>query len=143
MTVTRPESLLYSDDIEFVPTISQELPYPMTVVAAMWLNGQLLGISSCVSVPSKSAPAGSNVPLPLQPTSTQLTTVHSTGIDRFPFPKVRDNMIRLNACFDEEELGRDLCLMPSFSITPGAPSWDPRAWKIERAFAEKWGWLFF
>jgi hypothetical protein len=122
---------------------SYELPYPPTVFSALYINGEILGLSICVSIPSKSMPVSSDVPVPLRPTTTQLLTVHSTGIDRFPFPKMRDNTINLSAIIDEDEFSKDLFTMPSFTITPGAATWDPRAWRIEKPFADKWGFLFY
>jgi hypothetical protein len=56
---------------------------------------------------------------------------------------MRDNTINLSAIIDVEEFSKDLFTIPSFTITPGTASWDPRAWKIERPFAEKWGFLFY
>ena len=124
-------------------SLSYELPYPPTVFSALYVNGEILGLSMCESIPSRSMPVSPDVPVPLRPTTTQLLTIHSTGIDRFPFPKMRDNTINLSAIIDVEEFSKDLFTMPSFTITPGAASWDPRAWKIERPFAEKWGFLFY
>jgi hypothetical protein len=63
--------------------------------------------------------------------------------DRFPFPKMRDNAINLGCMISEDDFSQDLFLRPSFSITPGAATWDPRAWKIEKPFAAKWGFLFY
>ena len=56
---------------------------------------------------------------------------------------MRDNMINMTAISDENDFTRDLFTMPSFSITQGAATWDPRAWKIENPFADKWGFLFY
>jgi hypothetical protein len=56
---------------------------------------------------------------------------------------MRDNTINLSAIIDEDEFSKDLFTMPSFTITPGAATWDPRAWRIEKPFADKWGFLFY
>jgi hypothetical protein len=56
---------------------------------------------------------------------------------------MRDNTINLSAIIDVEEFSRDLFTIPSFTITAGTATWDPRAWKIEKPFAEKWGFLFY
>jgi hypothetical protein len=139
-----------SQSFSFSPTsirqscsLSYELPYPPTVFSALYINGEILGLSMCESIPSRSPPVSSDVPVPLRPTTTQLLTIHSTGIDRFPFPKMRDNTINLSAIIDVEEFSRDLFTIPSFTITAGTATWDPRAWKIEKPFAEKWGFLFY
>jgi len=55
---------------------------------------------------------------------------------------MRDNLINMYAIIDDEDFTRDLFTMPSFNITPGLASWDPKAWKIEEYFAIKWGFLF-
>jgi Domain of unknown function (DUF3425) len=139
-----PSSSSYLSSIGQAPTLSYELPYHITVLSALIINGEVLGLSCCTAVPAKSSPASLDVPLSLHPTPTQLLTVHSTGIDRFPFPKMRDNLINMSGIIDEEEFGRDLFMMPSFSITPGGAPWDARAWKIEKGhFADKWGFLFY
>jgi Domain of unknown function (DUF3425) len=131
------------NSMEQVLTTTYELPYPLTVSGALFINGQILGLSCCATIPAKSSPVLSNVPIALHPTPTQLLTVHFSGIDRFPFPKMRDNAINMSSMIDEEEFTGDLFTMPSFHIIPGGASWDPSAWRIERPFAEKWGFLFY
>ena len=123
--------------------MSYQLPCRLSVLTALYINGQILGLSCYTATAARSSPVSLDVPLTLHPTPTQLLTVHFSGIDRFPFPKFRDNVINMSGIVDEEELTGDLFTMPSFSITPGAPSWDPRAWKIEKFFADKWGFLFY
>ncbi|KAF1960813.1 hypothetical protein CC80DRAFT_590150 [Byssothecium circinans] len=125
------------------PSLSHQPNLPLTLAGALYINGQVLGLSCSTVVPAKSSPAGSNVPLSLRPTELQLMTIHPIWIDRFPFPKMRDSMISLGGLVDEEEVLRDVLLMESFEIVPGKPPWDPEAWKIQRPFAEKWGYLFF
>ena len=107
------------------------------------INGNILGLACCTVIPRRSAPAGPDVPASLRPTLLQLTTIHQPGIDRFPFPHMRDNVINFENIIDEEEITRDLCTMPSFTITTGMAPWDPKAWNIEPYFAKKWGYLFY
>jgi len=126
-----------------VPTPIVQPQFPLTVFGALYINGQILGLSCGTTVPAKSTPASPDVPFPLHPTDLQLVTIHSRWIDRFPFPKMRDNLISLSGVMDDEELLRDICTMPSFTITPGQPAWEPRAWIMEPPFAEKWGYLMF
>lgn len=133
----------YLSSVRQAPAITQEPHYPLTVLGALFINGQLLGMTCGAPVAAKSLPVSPDVPLSLHPTATQLLIIHFTGIDRFPFPKMRDNVINMSAVIDEEEFSRDLFLMPSFSITPGAAPWDPKAWSIEKPFADKWGFLFY
>ncbi|ETN45749.1 uncharacterized protein HMPREF1541_09582 [Cyphellophora europaea CBS 101466] len=124
------------------PTIIRELGLTHSIAAALYFNGEVLGLSCCTVVPSRSPPAGDHVPGSLRPTSTQMITIHQMGVDRFPFPRMRDNMITMNGLFDDDEFARDLLTTPSFQIDAGAPSWEPRAWKVSRQFADKWGFLF-
>lgn len=116
--------------------------FPMTVFSALYINGQILGLSCSTTVPGRSPSVGPVVPVPLHPTELQLVTIHPLWIDRFPCPKVRNNIISLCGIMDEEEFIKDIFLMPSFTLEPGRMPWDPRAWKIEKCFAEKWGYLF-
>ncbi|OAP60783.1 hypothetical protein AYL99_05785 [Fonsecaea erecta] len=102
-----------------------------------------MGIPCSVSLRKKSNPAGPNIPVSLRPTALQLTVNHPSWIDRFPFPKMRDNMITLMSIIDEEEFVADLFTLTSFTLESGAPSWDPRAWKIGKEFSAKWGYLFY
>ncbi|KAF2684507.1 hypothetical protein K458DRAFT_418083 [Lentithecium fluviatile CBS 122367] len=128
-----------------VPLISpaNQPHYPLTFYGALYINGQMLGIPCSTVVPAKSNPVGPEIPLALHPTELQLITIHPRWIDRFPFPKMRNSLISLSGVIDDEEFVRDLALMPSFEIVPGRMPWDPRAWKILKPFAEKWGYLFF
>ncbi|CAG8961011.1 hypothetical protein HYFRA_00002551 [Hymenoscyphus fraxineus] len=125
-----------------LPNLNHELPYKLTPITALYINGEVLGLSCCTSIPAKSKPAAPHVPLSLRPTPAQLFTFHLSGVDRFPFPKMRDNIISLSGFIDDEELCRDMMLMPTFSFTPGALPWNPKAWKVEKPFADKWGFLF-
>ena len=52
-------------------------------------------------------------------------------------------MITLMGIIDEEEFMGDLFCLTSFTLDPGAPSWDPKAWKIGKDFSAKWGYLFY
>jgi hypothetical protein len=111
--------------------------------AALYSNGVMLGLACSVTFAWQSNPVGPDVPEPLHPTSLQLTTVHPQWIDRFPFPRMRDNMITLLSIINEEEFLADLFCLTSFTLEPGTASWDPRGWKIGKEFSEKWGYLFY
>lgn len=115
---------------------------PPTVFAALWDNGAILGLACSTVIPERSRLAGSEVPESLQPTPLQLTTVHPIWIDRFPFPKMRDNLITMSGFVDEEDFLRDLFSMESFSIHQGKAGWDPSGWTMGEAFGKKWGYLF-
>lgn len=53
-------------------------------------------------------PLNPNIPLSLAPTRLQQTRLHSFWINLFPFPCVRDNLIRRDGSFDHWELLQDL-----------------------------------
>ncbi|KAE8155209.1 hypothetical protein BDV25DRAFT_126120 [Aspergillus avenaceus] len=44
----------------------------------------------------------------LAPTELQMSRVHATWINLFPFPKMRDNLIAWEACFDHAEFTGDI-----------------------------------
>lgn len=125
-----------------ITTMSREPPLPISALAALFINGEVLGMK-CGILAAKSPPASPNVPLSLQPTMTQTIVLHFLFLDRFPFPKMRDNAINMSSIIDEEDFIRDMFTMPSFSIVPGFPAWDPKGWRIEKYFADKWGFLFY
>lgn len=116
----------------------------MSVYAALFKNGALLGLQCGYPVPLISSPVNpSTIPSSLHPTQLQMSILHSQFIDRFPFPRLRDNMICLSAYIDEEDFLDDLFNLTSFTLTPGCAPWDPGAWKMGREFGLKWGYLFF
>ncbi|ORY09483.1 hypothetical protein BCR34DRAFT_368894 [Clohesyomyces aquaticus] len=116
--------------------------FPMTVFSALYLNGRILGLSCSTTVPARSSLPSPQVPLPLHPTPMQLMTIHASWIDRFPLSTMRNNLITMSGMMDEEEFLSDVFMGPSFTIKPGCATWDPRAWRMEKCFADKWGYLF-
>ena len=124
------------------PTHEYAAEIPPTVFAALWDNGAMLGLLCSTTIISTSNNVGLHIPESLHPTETQLTVSHPSWVDRFPFPKFRDNFILCYGVVDEEAFLRDLFSMDSFSIKPGRFGWDPTAWSIRPGFAAKWGYLF-
>lgn len=135
---------------------SYESAYPMPIdqvllpsdpktgaIIAVTVNGTLLGLTCNGSKFDRSAPQPPSVPESLYPTPLQLSTPHHDWIDRFPFPRMRDNLIILNDTIDVKEIFCDFFLMRSFSVRSGGASWDPDAWLISPEFNEKWGYLFY
>ncbi|GJP94464.1 hypothetical protein CBS63078_8839 [Aspergillus niger] len=53
-------------------------------------------------------PLNPNLPVSLVPTRLQQTHLHSVWINLFPFPRLRDNLIRREGSFDHWELLQDL-----------------------------------
>ncbi|KAF2035229.1 hypothetical protein EK21DRAFT_84851 [Setomelanomma holmii] len=127
---------------------SQPSP-PLNVFSALYLNGSILGLTCSICFSSRSPQPSLNHPPALHPTETQLQVVHPRWFDRLPFPRMRDSLIRLIGAIDEEELLKDLFTMPSWRIeTAGRgkgmeAAWDPTAWKMEKEWAVKWGWLMY
>lgn len=111
--------------------------------AALHNNGLILGLRCGIQVPILSPPCTAKVPLSLHPSKTQMTVLHIPWIDRFPFPGMRDNVIRLSGMFDEEEFLNDLYQTNTFTILSESVSWDPGAWIMTKSFEEKWGFLFY
>ena len=86
-------------------------------------------------------------PASLQPTTTQLGIEHHPWIDCFPWPQLRDNLLKtfemFNLC-DEDDFCHDICDLTD-SIEPlilvwGSPD-DPRNWEVSDGFLRKWAWL--
>ncbi|KAK4501060.1 hypothetical protein PRZ48_006866 [Zasmidium cellare] len=127
-----------TNDSEALPLI----PIPLNVYSALYKNGEFLGLACSNCIPALSTPAGPNVPESLRPTSVQLMTIHPPWIDRFPFPKMRENFILLLGVVDPEEFLNDIFNSPSFTVQAGGSSWDPKVWGIEESFKKKWGFLF-
>ncbi|KAK5058960.1 hypothetical protein LTR84_011224 [Exophiala bonariae] len=114
-----------------------------TVFTALFKNGRVLGIPCGTQMLWKLSMRGPDVPATLQPTMLQRTVMHTSWIDRFPFPRMRDNFIKLNGIIDEEDFLACLFDTQSFTIVPGTMSWDPDGWIIGKDFREKWGFLFY
>ncbi|OQV04559.1 hypothetical protein CLAIMM_09419 [Cladophialophora immunda] len=92
----------------------------------------------------KSPPEYLSLPESLRPSPLQLAVPHRRWIDRFPFPRLRDNMILLGGLIDLDEFVRDLFGMASLVLRRGVhrPTWDPESWAIGAEFSSKWGYLF-
>ncbi|KIW67194.1 hypothetical protein PV04_06462 [Phialophora macrospora] len=84
------------------------------------------------------------LPEPLRPTALQLALPHRRWIDRFPFPRLRNNLILLNGLVDLDEFVRDLFGMASLLLRPDLrrATWEPESWRMGTEFSLKWGYLF-
>ena len=114
----------------------------LSVYTALWINGQMLGLTCGTSFPAKSRPVQPDIPVSLHPTLLQLTTVHWLWIDRIPVPESRDEFILNMGMMEEDDFLQDIFCMESFTLMPGCSSWDPSGWRIRPAFQQKWGHLF-
>jgi hypothetical protein len=116
------------------------------IYAALSNHGFMQGTMSCEegSIDAPSPTAYLSLPEALKPTPLQLAMAHRRWIDRFPFPRMRDNMILLAALIDLDEFVRDLFGMASLLPRPEVQrlTWEPTHWIIGPEFAAKWGYLF-
>jgi len=109
----------------------------LSVYAALYKNGQILGLECGKAKHSRSLYTCRTVPQHLRPTSLQRAVVHPDWIDRFPFPHMRDACISSLDTLDEEQFLGDLFMMSSFVIKDGYDSYDPRGWAITEVFRKK------
>lgn len=142
--ISLTHSSLLPSNINAPPSpLSPNLTLPLTVFTALFLNGQILQIQCSTIIASKSPPPTPQTPLSLRPTASQLNTVHYQWIDRLPFPKLRDSLIRLQTVLDLDEFLQDIFVAPSFEIEKGGRSWEAGKWRMAEEWRGKWGWLFF
>jgi len=114
-----------------------------SIYAALTKHGLMMGTSCADCIYDSVSPASyESLPETLRPTPLQLVVPHRRWIDRFPFVRLRDNMILLYTLLDLDEFCGDLFNTASLSLKPSAPSWDPRSWVLGEEFASKWGYLF-
>ncbi|KAL2782602.1 hypothetical protein BJX66DRAFT_320305 [Aspergillus keveii] len=87
-----------------------------------------------------------SLPPALQPTETQVFQAHHPWLDFFPHPKARDNLIREQDNYDEDELCLDILgfwnnnVPENMLLVWGEPS-IPGNWEVTELFIEKWGWV--
>lgn len=114
-----------------------------SIYAALTKHGLMLGTSCAECVYDSVSPSEyESLPEALKPTPLQLVVPHRRWIDRFPFVRLRDNMILLSTLLDLDAFCGDLFNTASLTLRPSAPSWDPRSWVLGEEFASKWGYLF-
>jgi len=115
------------------------LPLPNhTLFSALFRNGVILGLACSTATISMSLPSTVYVPESLRSTPLQVGRVHFQWIDRFPFPRMRDNMIEHSDSYSAEDFLGDIFSVSTFYIKPGYMSWDPEAWVVKMDFKEKW-----
>ncbi|KAI3323636.1 hypothetical protein HD806DRAFT_497397 [Xylariaceae sp. AK1471] len=85
------------------------------------------------------------LPLGLQPTDLQRSTLHHPWLDLLPIPQMRDNLFRRGPeFFDEEDLcramrGRRAGSNAGFLVW--SDPWDSSGWEVTEDFARSsWGW---
>jgi hypothetical protein len=86
------------------------------------------------------------LPESLMPTETQVGVRHHPYIDLFPFRSLRDQLILLEGCIDEDELCADLGGKNSGTEHTGlivwSDPWDPMGWELSEYVATKWARVF-
>ena len=92
-----------------------------------------------------------SLPSDLCPTTCQRSVTHHSWLDLFPFPGLRDNILRgIEAgAYDEDYLCQELCcdLLNSEAedvagVVIWGDSWDAKGWEFSMKFFMKWGVLF-
>jgi hypothetical protein len=87
-----------------------------------------------------------STPPQLWPTALQRSVKHHPWIDLYPFPQMRDNILRNGESWDDTELCTDLIQCSgeegerSGMIVWGEPH-DPANWEVSKNFVQKWGWV--
>lgn len=85
-------------------------------------------------------------PESLRPTELQRTVVHHPWFDLFPFPAMRDNILRKGEDFDDGPLCLELvefCDVPherTGLVVWGEP-WDPSGWEVSEPFLKNRRWV--
>ncbi len=116
-------------------------------IVAAGMTTEHLWADDSISIFSVASPDIAKPPVPasLRPTALQMTVPHHPWFDVFPFPNMRDNFLRGEIDFDEEELCHDLigfwdsCRSDATLLVWGLPC-DPLNWEVTEAFARKWSW---
>jgi hypothetical protein len=94
-------------------------------------------------------PTPDSIPPNFRPTPLQLSVPHDYWIDAFPVPEMRDNLIRLQGTYDQDELCLDLCggLYEGFDeiemrgMLVWADPWRSDGWEVTEGFVKKWGFM--
>lgn len=94
-------------------------------------------------------PTPDSIPPSFQPTPLQLAIPHDFWIDALPIREMRDNLIRLQGEYDQDELCLDLCggLYEGFDeieirgILVWGDPWRADGWEVTEGFVRKWGFI--
>ncbi|GLB08258.1 hypothetical protein AtubIFM57258_004146 [Aspergillus tubingensis] len=128
----------------------------MNVLRAAYQNAIVLGmpaewlcLDDTISIFSAHGPhitpnGQMSIPPGLLPTALQRATPHHPWLDVFPFPSMRDNLIRAGDGLDDDELCHDLTAFwdtrsSNATLLVWGTPWDPQNWEVTEDFAKKWG----
>ncbi|KAL3480064.1 hypothetical protein BJX99DRAFT_46564 [Aspergillus californicus] len=107
--------------------------------------------------PGRSLQDTRSLPTSLRPTLTQCSLPHHPWLDFFPYPAMRDNLIRAQAGeqhgYDEDEFcadvlefgngngsGNGTVVADNMLLVWGEPE-DPGSWEVTEAFVRRWNWV--
>lgn len=150
--------MAYLDYTMHAPRPSQ-LPFLITlnINIALAKNASMMGfergiicVDEAISPFNQEGPSQSHICIPpsLAPTQIHRNFTHHPWLDMFPFPSLRDNVIRAVAAglMDEDELCADISEI-NYENTekPSLIVWGdssvPDCWEASVLFFLKWGWL--
>ncbi|KAL2822440.1 hypothetical protein BJX63DRAFT_376533 [Aspergillus granulosus] len=99
---------------------------------------------SVFSTLSPTARSGSLIPPSLAPTALQCAVPHHPWVDIFPFPGMRDNLIRAGSRLDDDEFCHDITgfwdtRRSNATLLVWGTPWDARNWEVTEEFIRKWG----
>ncbi|RAH84610.1 hypothetical protein BO86DRAFT_441467 [Aspergillus japonicus CBS 114.51] len=114
-------------------------------MAALRLSIEAMGddVISPFNMNSPGNPSRQGLPASLFPTSTQCTISHHPWLDCFPFPRMRDNLVKAADSFNDCELCTDIVDPTNGDIGMmvwGDP-WLPQSWEVSQLFVAKWAWV--
>jgi hypothetical protein len=101
------KTTLWASTFYYMPTLSSNCntTSPLTPFLPATIHPDTLFYGSSL-ITSMTNPA--SLPQALIPTEPQMQLVHATWINILPFPRMRENLIRFEACFDHAEFLDDL-----------------------------------
>lgn len=116
-------------------------------IVALGMTTEHLWVDTSISIFSvPSVGICDTIPASLQPTTLQKVAPHHPWLDIFPFPSIRDNLIRKGKDLDDDELCHDLMgfwdtRRPNATLLIWGLAWDPSNWEVTEPFARKWAWV--
>ncbi|KAJ6036395.1 hypothetical protein N7540_000674 [Penicillium herquei] len=123
----------------------------LNVISALLNNASLMGMSielleeDVASLFNIDGPMDLNLPLSLQPSSTQKKIIHHPWIDLIPMPSFRDMLLKNMDRYDEDEFCGDLHgqigISGGIGLIVWGESWDPNAFEISEPVFRKWYWI--
>ncbi|KAL2841139.1 hypothetical protein BJY01DRAFT_236482 [Aspergillus pseudoustus] len=103
-----------------------------------------LAPAASTSATTTESPGYFSIPPSLAPTALQRTVPHHPWADIFPFPAMRDNLIRAVAGFEDDEFCHDITgfwdtRRSNATLLVWGTPWDARNWEATEEFVRKWG----